>query len=251
MTRTVADVAVMLRVMAEPDSRDPYALAYEPRDYSTVLAGGVAGLRVAYSPDLGYARVDPDVAALVEKAARSFEELGAHVEQVDPGFDNPQGVFRRHWYSGAAYLLRNLTDQQRAQLDPGLAAVAAEGAAISLTEYFDAMQARAQLISTMRGFHETYDLLLTPTMPLTAFPLGSDSPIGANGRAWDDWSPFTFPFNLTGQPAITAPCGLAGDGLPAGLQIVGRNFDDVGVLRAAAAYAEAHPEHAACPPLAG
>ena len=241
MCRTVADAALMLTVMAEPDVRDPLALEYVARDYTSALAGGVAGMRIGYSPDLGYAKVSPQVAALVEAAASTFEELGAVVERADPGFDNPQGVFRTHWYTGAAYLLRNLSEEQRSLLDPGLEEASAAGARYTLTEYFDAMQARNRLVAAVRKFHETYDLLLTPTMPTTAFPLGSNSPIGANGEAWDDWSPFTFPFNLSGQPAISVPCGLAGDGLPVGLQIVGRRFDDVSLLRAAAAFEEARP----------
>jgi len=247
MTRTVADAALMLTVMAEPDSRDPFALGHDARDYGTVLAGGVAGMRIAFSPDLGYADVDPQVAARVAAAVAVFEELGATVERVDPGFDNPLEVFRRHWYSGAAYLLRNLTDEGRSLLDPGLAAIIDAGKEFTITDYFDAMQARGALVTTMRAFHEAYDLLLSPTMPLTAFDLGSDSPIGENGRTWDDWSPFTYPFNLTGQPAVSMPCGLADDGLPVGLQIVGRNFDDASVLRAAAAFAEACPEHSVFP----
>jgi len=247
MTRTVADAALMLTVMAEPDARDPLALEYDPRDYTAVLAGGVAGMRIAYSPDLGYAKVDPGVAKLVEAAAKTFEDLGAVVELADPGFENPQDVFRAHWYTGAAYLLRTLSTEQRALLDPGLERASTAGRAYSLTDYFDAVQARNRLTATIRSFHEKYDLLLTPTMPTTAFPLGEASPIGEFGGEWDNFSPFTYPFNLSGQPAISVPCGLAEDGLPAGLQIVGRPFDEVSVLRAAAAFAEARPAHTVFP----
>ena len=251
MCRTVADTALMLTVMAEPDVRDPLALEYDARDYTSLLAGGVAGVRIGYSPDLGYATVDPQVAALAEAAAGMFEELGAIVEQAAPGFDDPQEVFRTHWYTGAAYLLRKLSKEQRSLLDPGLQEASAAGARYTLTEYFDAVQARNRLIAAVRRFYETYDLLLTPAMPTTAFPLGSNSPIGANGEGWVDWSPFTFPFNLSGQPAISVPCGLAGDGLPVGLQIVGRQFDDVSVLRAAAAFADSRPAHTVFPATKG
>ena len=107
--------------------------------------------------------------------------------------------------------------------------------------------ARSHLTSHMREFHQSYDLLLTPTMSLPAFPLGSDTPIGLDGSSWDDWSPFTFPFNLTGQPAATVPCGFTSGGLPAGLQIVGRHYDEVSVLRAAYAFEAANPEHSKTP----
>lgn len=251
MCRTVVDAALMLSVMAGPDLRDPLSLEDDPRDYTELLAGGVDGMRIGYSPNLGYATVDPQVQTLVEAAANTFEELGAVVERADPEFDDPQEVFRTHWYTGAAYLLRHLSKEQRSLLDPGLQEVSAAGARYTLSEYLDAVQARNGLIAAVRRFHETYDLLLTPTMPTTAFSLGSDSPIGPHGERWDDWSPFTFPFNLTGQPALSVPCGLAGDGLPVGLQIVGRQFDDVSVLRAAAAFAEARPAHTVFPARMG
>ena len=243
MTRTVADAALMLTVMAEPDPRDAFELPYEGRDYSAVLEAGIAGLRVAYSPDLGYATVDPEVAELVAAAAQSFADLGVEVEQVDPGFENPRDIFRSHWYAGAAHILRAMTPAQRELVDPGLQTVAARGEAFSLKDYMNGALARSALAVTMRKFHQKYDLLLTPTMPTPAFSLGADSPIGPNGSSWDDHSPFTYPFNLTGQPAATLPCGFTSKGLPVGLQIVGRNYDEVNVLRAAYAYEAAHPEH--------
>ena len=250
MTRSVEDAALMLTVMAEPDPRDAFALPFEARDYGATLDGGIAGLRIAFSPNLGYATVDPEVARLVAAAAKSFSDLGAEVEQTDPGFANPQDIFRSHWYAGAAHILRNLSAQQRELVDPGLRGVAEKGEAIAMDSYLNGTMARSRLAVTMRKFHQTYDLLLTPTMPLPAFSLGADTPIGPNGEAWDDWSPFTHPFNLTGQPAASVPCGFTVHGLPVGLQIVGRNYDEVNVLRAAYAFETAHPEHRKTPSLA-
>ena len=247
MTRTVADAALMLSVMAEPDPRDAYGLPHDPCDYGSILDGGIDGLRAAYSPDLGYSTVDPEVAAKVAAAVKSLETLGVQVDQVDPGFGNPQEIFRDHWYAGAAFVLRGMTEEQRDLVDPGLRLVAKKGDRINMDDYFKAGLARSRLAMSMRQFHETYDLLLTPTMPLPAFSLGSDTPIGQDGSKWDDWSPFTFPFNLTGQPAATVPCGFTSDGLPVGLQIVGRNYDEATVLRAAYSYENTHPEHSQTP----
>ena len=249
MTRTAADAALMLSVMAEPDPRDAYGLPHDACDYGAILEGGIDGLRAAYSPDLGYSTVDPEIAAKVAAAVKSLEALGVHVDQVDPGFDNPQEIFRDHWYAGAAFVLRGMTEEQRDMVDPGLRLVAKKGDAISMDDYFKAGLARSRLVMSMREFHETYDLLLTPTMPLPAFSLGSDTPIGQDGSKWDDWSPFTFPFNLTGQPAATVPCGFTSDGLPVGLQIVGRNYDEATVLRAAYSYENTHPEHSQTPEI--
>ncbi len=247
MTRSVADAALMLTVMAEPDARDAHALPFEARDFGAVLDGGIGGLRAAFSPDLGYAVVDPEVAELVSEAVKSFAALGVEIEQTDPGFDNPLDIFRTHWHAGAAYILRAMTGEQRELVDPGLRSVAEKGEAIAMGAYLDAALARSRLTVIMREFHQSYDLLLTPTMPLPAFSLGSDTPIGADGASWDDWSPFTYPFNLTGQPAATVPCGFTSSGLPVGLQIVGRNYDEVNVLRAAYAFEAANPAHRKTP----
>ena len=247
MTRTVADAALMLTVMAEPDTRDAYALPFDERDFGAVLEGGIAGMRVAFSSDLGYATVDAEVAELVSEAAKSFSALGAEVEQTGPGFDNPQEIFRAHWYAGAAFVLRAMTDEQRQLVDPGLRTVAERGEAITMEAYMNATMARTHLTTRMREFHQSYDLLLTPTMPLPAFSLGSDTPIGPDGSSWDDCSPFTYPFNLTGQPAATVPCGFTSAGLPVGLQIVGRHYDEASVLRAAYAFEAANPQHRKTP----
>jgi aspartyl-tRNA(Asn)/glutamyl-tRNA(Gln) amidotransferase subunit A len=249
MARSVADAALMLTVMAGPDSRDAHALPYDGHDYSRVLEGGVSGLRIAYSADLGYAEVDPEIAALVARAVETFSALGATVETIDPGFANPNEIFRTTWHAGTAQIVRKMTPEQRAVLDPGLLVLAERGEAITMEAFMDAAAARDRLTAHMRAFHETYDLLLTPTMPTPAFSLGPESPIGDHGREWDRWSPFTYPFNLTGQPAATVPCGFTEAGLPAGLQIVGRAYDESMVLRAARAFENAHPEHFRVPEI--
>src|SRR5688500_19052218 len=118
VTRSVADAALMLNVLALPDARDWHALPYEPRDWRTGLDHGVADLRIAYSPDLGYAKVDAEVAAIVKDAVRVFEDLGAKVEQKNPGFESPSGIFRIQWFSGAAFLLKGI--KNRNLVDPGL-----------------------------------------------------------------------------------------------------------------------------------
>ena len=241
MTRTVSDAALMLNVLALPDSRDWFALPPDGRDYRIGLEDGVRGLRIAFSPTLGYARVEPEIADLVAGAARRFAELGARVEQVDPGFDDPIAVFKTHWYVGAANLLRGFTAEQRARVDPGLQEIAAAGAAVPLMDYLAAVSQRGELGARMRGFHERFDLLLTPSVPLAAFEAGRECPDRSRPKRWIDWAPFSFPFNLSHQPAASLPCGLTVAGLPVGLQIVGGMHADALVLRAARAFEAAHP----------
>ena len=257
MTFSVADAALMLSVIAEPDPRDANGLPYEPRDYLAAIDAGIAGARIAFSPALGYAQVDSEVAGLVREAVRAFEAAGAKVEDAEPGFANPLGMFRTIWYAGASQLYRSFSPAQRDVLDPGFVAIVKEAEKIGIADYLGNATARLGLGAAMRAFHQRFDFLVSPTMPLPAFALGSvssqpipcDAPLGPNGERWDDWSPFTYPFNLTGQPAATVPCGFTRGGLPVGLQIVGRPFDDVGVLRAARAFEIARPQHWRRPPL--
>jgi aspartyl-tRNA(Asn)/glutamyl-tRNA(Gln) amidotransferase subunit A len=241
MTRTVTDAALMLTVTSEPDTRDWFTLPYDKSDYRDGLEDGVAGLRIAYSPALGYATLDPEIAALVADAAKLFEKLGAKVELADPGFADPADIFCPHWYGGAAYSARNYTREQLAMLDPGLRQIIAQGQQLSLLDYLAAVDKRTALGVHMKKFHETYDLLLTPTMPIPAFDAGRELPAASDAERWMSWTPFSFPFNLTQQPAATVPCGFTKDGLPAGLQIVGRMHDDKTVLRAARAFERERP----------
>jgi aspartyl-tRNA(Asn)/glutamyl-tRNA(Gln) amidotransferase subunit A len=241
LTRTVSDAAVMLNVLALPDSRDWFALPYDGRDHRIGLEDGVRGLRVAFSPTLGFAEVDPEVADLVAGAAGVLVELGATVEQVDAIVADPLDVFACHWYVGAANLLRAFTAEQRTQMDHGLREIAAAGEQISLVDYLSAARQRAELGTAMRRFHETYDLLLTPTLPLAAFAAGQERPDPAQQPRWFHWAPFSNPFNLTQQPAASVPCGRTASGLPVGLQIVGPMHADALVLRAARAFEAARP----------
>ena len=247
MSRTVADAALMLNVLSRPDNRDPYALPPQRADYLDRLEDGVCGWHIAYSPSLGYAKVDPEIAVAVAEAASRFEELGAHVEEVDAIFASPREALFTLWAAGAAKLLGGLPANRRDEIDPGLLATAAEGGRISAVDYLGADEVRNAISQKMAAFHRKYDLLLTPTMPVPALPVGQDLNDPANERHWIDWSPFSYPFNLTRQPAANIPCGLTSAGLPIGLQIVGPLYADDRVLRAARAFETTQPQRR--PPL--
>lgn len=240
-TRTVSDTALTLNAIAHPDPRDWFALPDNGQDYLQELEQGVSGLRIAYSPRLGYAKVDPEIAALVESAVRVFEKLGAIVEEVDPGFENPFPIFKTFWTTGAAKLLRSFSPEQRALVEDGLQASAELGEHVTLAEYQNALDAREALGRHLSLFHQKYDLLLTPTLPIAAFPVGQGSPQSDLYPAGLNWTPFTYPFNLTQQPAASVPIGLTQEGLPVGLQIVAAKYRDGLVLKAAKAYETIHP----------
>jgi aspartyl-tRNA(Asn)/glutamyl-tRNA(Gln) amidotransferase subunit A len=244
MTRSVKDAALMMNVLALPDARDWHALPYDGTDYTRKLKRGVKGLRIAYSPDLGHATVDPEVAQLVAAAVAMLADLGAHVEETDPGFPDPAACFRVLWWSGARALLGRLPAEKKALLDPALADVVDQAMALSLDDYQDAVKARGALGQHMRQFMTQYDLLVTPTLPIPAFAAGRLAPEAADSTGkWVNWTPFSYPFNLTQQPASSVPCGFTSKGLPVGLHIVGRMFDDATVLAASRAYQRATRWH--------
>jgi aspartyl-tRNA(Asn)/glutamyl-tRNA(Gln) amidotransferase subunit A len=239
ITRSVSDAALMLNVLALPDARDWYALPFDRRDWRTGLDQGISGLRIAYSPDLGYAKVDAEVAAIVRKSIDVFTDLGAKVEEKNPGFENPDAIFRTHWFAPAAALVASLPAEKRKLIDPGLLEVAEQGAKIGAAEILDAQMKRAALGAHMNLFHRDYDLLVTPTLAVAAFDVGQEFPPGK--KRWIDWTPFSFPFNLTQQPAASIPCGVTKAGLPVGLHLVGPRYADALVLRAARAFESARP----------
>jgi aspartyl-tRNA(Asn)/glutamyl-tRNA(Gln) amidotransferase subunit A len=243
LTRTVTDAALMLSVIGGPDMRDSTAWNTPVPDFRIGLQDGVRGLRVAWSPRLGYVKyVNPDVETATAKAAQVFAELGAIVEEVDPGFTEPLDTIMTIWYGVSAAIVGGMPPAEQEKVDPGLRQVAKEGSGTTLAGYLAAQAARTQLAEHMRKFHERYDLLLTPQMPLTALEVGRVTPSdGRYGEGWIDWSPYTYPFNLTQQPAASVPCGFAADGLPVALQIVGPPRNDALVLRAARAYESACP----------
>lgn len=249
MTRTVADAALMLTVLAGPDYRDWLALPASGEDYGQGLDQGIRGLRIAFSPDLGYARVDPEVAAIVAGAVRHFAALGAEVEAADPGFSDVGPIFAVHWQAGAFQALKAIPPEKRALIDEGLLRAAEAGGRYSLSDYLDAAQARAALGLTMRTFHTKYDLLVTPSLAVPAFAVNRLAPPADEGGDWTVWTPFSYPFNLTQQPAISVPCGFTAEGLPVGLQIVGPAHRDALVLRAARAFETACNFHDKRPSL--
>ncbi|MDV7221281.1 amidase [Streptomyces prunicolor] len=234
MTRDAADAALLLDVIGVPDARDWSGLDRPPGSFSKGLAHGIQGLRIAYSPSLGgQVAVRPAVAAAVRRGVERLAALGAYVEETDPDFSDPVDAFHTLWFSGAARVTQKLAPRQRELLDPGLREICATGAGFSALDYLAAVDARMELGRRMGLFHERYDLLVTPTLPITAFEAGVEVPKGSGHRRWTGWTPFTYPFNLTQQPAATVPVGSDGDGLPIGMQIVGARHRDELVLRAA------------------
>jgi aspartyl-tRNA(Asn)/glutamyl-tRNA(Gln) amidotransferase subunit A len=251
MTRTVADAALMLSVMAGPDDWDRSCLDAPPADYVGRLQAGVRGLRVAFSPDLDGLRVDPEVAALVRAAALTFQDLGAHVEETKAGFADSHRLIRLLWNAHEAGNYARYLPEFRDRMDPGLVAAIEDGLTYSLTEYIEARGQKLAYCDSVRPLFERFDLLLTPSVSVTALPVGMLNPPDWPQHTWDwfPWASFSYPFNFTGQPAASVPAGRTAAGLPVGLQIVGRPRADLTVLQASAAFEQARPWARDRPPL--
>ena len=239
---TVTGVAQMMNIITLPDARDWTSLPYEATDYTDRLHSGIQGMRIAYSPNLGYAKnVHPDIAAATAQAAHYLQELGAVVEQVDPGIEDPLDITTGLWFAGAYQVWRTLSQEQQALTDPDFAAQAAIGETLDANALHQLNQRRGLLGSHLRQFMQRFDLILTPSTAVPAFkalPAGH-SPM--NSEAMLGWTPFSYPFNLSQQPAISLPCGLTSEGLPMGVQLVGPMFGDALVLRAAKALEDCYP----------
>ena len=243
LSRTVADSALLLQVLAGPDQRDPISRRDTPEDYSASLLGGVKGWRVAWSPNLGYAPVDPEVLRVTRQAARVFEDLGAVVSESDLTLNDPfppfLDVFTTAIYTSYGHLL----DARRAEFtDYGIRALE-HGASITGAGLSRALLRVDQLRRQLEELFDHYDLLLTPTMAVTAFPIEQRPGVIAGQVVDPFWgfTPLTFPFNMSGQTAASVPCGFSGEGMPIGLQIVGPSGAEARVLRASAAFEEARP----------
>jgi aspartyl-tRNA(Asn)/glutamyl-tRNA(Gln) amidotransferase subunit A len=250
ITRSVADAALMLQALAGPDDRDASSLEAAPQDYVGELNRGIAGLRVAFSPDLGYLQVDAEVAAPVRAAALAFAEIGCHVEEIDPGWGDPIAMEHCLFASSYAGMIGQLLDEWGERMDPGLVALTRHGLTYSAADVFRAQGERLAYYDKVNALFRRYDLLLTPALSVAAFAADHLIPPHWEQHPWDwlRWAGFSYPFNLTGHPAATCPCGFTPSGLPVGLQIVAGRFHDLRVLQAARVFERARPWTGRRPP---
>jgi aspartyl-tRNA(Asn)/glutamyl-tRNA(Gln) amidotransferase subunit A len=243
MCRTVADAALMLEVIAGPHPWDFSTLEAGPANYGARLQEGIKGARIAYSPDLGHARVDPDVAALVKAAALKFQDLGATVEEVPTPWAAPGPELVRFFWSAHLARLVPTLDKWESQMDQGLVACIKASRNVSVMEYQLSRERKMAYVASIHRWFQDWDFLLTPAVSVAAFPAEKLMPDHWPQHDWDwlSWAEFSYPFNMSWNPAASVPCGFTAEGLPVGLQIVGKRFNDLGVLQASAAF------EAACP----
>lgn len=250
LTRTVRDAALLLGVSAGFDARDAGAVAQPVPDFLAACDREPGKLRVAWSPTLGYARPDPEVLEATRSAVAVFEEMGCHVEEVERIFDDPLDLFMAEFFAGAGTRLRPVLEKGRELLDPAVADTLDMALSQTMGDYYQKVFRRYELRTAVAKFFSKYDLLLTPTIPVLPFDTGLNKPPGyENEPNMFSWIAYTYPFNLTGVPAASIPCGFSKDGLPIGLHIVGKHLGEDVILSAAAAFERARPWQERKPPL--
>ena len=244
LARTVRDAAHLMSVLAVPDSRDIYPTMRDDRGWTTDLDSGVVGLRIAYAPNFPRSAVDPQIAAAVATTAGLLGAAGAFVDEIgldQLGLPDCRDAFLTLWDAALGRTVAGLPPEQLALSDPGLVATMRRGLSISAQEYLDADDVRALATLSVNRILDSYDVIISPQLPIVAFPVGSDVADPSTQSHWVDWTPFTYPINMTRHPAATVPIGLSTDGLPMAMQVVGRHFEDRLVLRVAQAVESMQP----------
>ncbi|BBO70364.1 amidase [Desulfosarcina alkanivorans] len=243
LTRTVRDAALYMDCVAGYHPADPYSLPKPPRPYLAGIDDLPDRLKIAFSPDLGYARVQNDVLSCVEQAVHAFGEMGHRVERWTGRLPDTAEVWTPLIGTDIYAQLAGVLETDRGDIGRTLAAVVDRTRRLTVAELTAFQQLRARLNRELQALFEKFDILLTPTMPTEAFAAGGPPPAEIDGQPIPLLGAvaFTYPFNLSGHPAASVPAGLTANGLPAGLQIVAPRHRDDRVLQAARAYERIRP----------
>lgn len=265
LTRTVEDAALMLTTIVGPHPRDPLSMPHEPLDYLGATRRSIRGLKIAYSPRLDVFPVDERVSRVIADAVKAFETAGATVEEVELGLQHSQQEMSALWVRQAGVLYAevfatfkamgiDMLGEYRDTVTPELIQMVEAVQDLNVVSYKLDSILRTTVFNTFQNMFERYDILVTPTLAVPPFDNASDGntigPTEINGEQVDPligWC-LTYPFNFTGHPAASVPAGMTDDGLPIGMQIVGRRFADDVVLAASAAFERVRPWQQTYPP---
>jgi len=254
ITRTVRDSALLFDILSGPDPLDHQALPAPDESFLARCDRPLSRLRVGYCATLFETPVDPVIATLVEAAVeRMANTLPVDVDRLTLDWRDPLPTFETLWVAGRGIAYGKALAQQMDQLDPGFAELIRRSADYDLGDYLQALQQRAAFANKVHRVFDDYDLLVMPTLPILPFAADDVAPKGYVGQdgavPWARWTPFTYPFNIAGNPAASLPCGWSPNGLPVGLQVVGPRFADAQVLQFCAAFEAIAPWDHHLPPM--
>lgn len=250
LSRTVEDSALVMDVISGQDNRDPFSVAGPVPDYIKALTSE-RKLRIAYSTTLGFAKPDPEVVALTDTAAQQFAALGHNVDLVETVMEDPGDLWTAEFYAGVGTRLRGTIESSPDSIDPAVLEVLHMAISQDMGAYYQTVFERYAFREKMRAFFTNYDLLISPTLPVAAFPAGENIPSTLSDRTIVSWVYYTYPFNLTGQPAASLPVGLTKAGLPVGMQVVGAINDEATIFAACAQYERSQDHLSNRPPPIG
>ncbi len=250
LARNAEDAGIVLSVISGFDRRDPFTVKETHTDF-VGASETCRKMRVAWSPTLGYGRSDPEVAQITEQAVKHIETLGIEVELVENVMEDPIEMWTSEFYAGVGTKLRDVIIGRPDLLDPAVLEVLQQALGQDMRGYYETVFARYQFRERIRQFFEEFDLLLTPTLPVTAFEIGTNVPPGFEDKNIVSWATYTYPFNLTGQPAASLPVGFTSGGLPVGLQVVASSFDETSIFSLAGAYEQMSPDRSKSRPSLG
>jgi aspartyl-tRNA(Asn)/glutamyl-tRNA(Gln) amidotransferase subunit A len=242
LAHTAEDAATVLSTIAGYDRRDPFTVVGAQPDFSGAMKS-YRNLRIAWSPTLGFGRVEPEVLQITEQAVKHIERLGLKVDLVDTVMSDPIDLWTAEFYAGVGTRLRDFIENKPELLDPPVLDILKKALDQDMKDYYQSVFERYDFREKMRSFFEVYDILLTPTLPVTAFEAGLDVPPGYEDKNIVSWATFTYPFNLTGQPAASIPVGFASNGLPVGLQAISSTHDEISILALSHAYQKSSRYH--------
>ncbi len=242
LARNVEDAALLLTAISGYDGRDPASIAGPVPDFLGACNAPVKGMRIAWSPTLGFARPTPEVVEICAAAAQQLGALGCKIELVDEVFaQDPADLWTAEFYAGVGTRLRSFVETQRELLDPAVALVLEAALRQDMRSYYEKVFERYAFREIAREFFERYDLLLSPVLPVSSLDICKDIPDHLADRNLVSWIFYTYPFNLTGQPSASICAGIAADGMPVGLQITARCNMETDVFRASAAFERLQP----------
>lgn len=240
IARSVDEIAAMMRLMSLRDARDPFSAPASVCDFGRASVTTVRNMRLGVLHDSAL-RIDLEVKRLVEDAVSTLQEMGAIIETVEYDFSSLREHVQVLWRVGCLMNVNQVAEDRRHLLDPGLLNMARLGEDISAEAFRAAQIASVRLSHDIQLLLSRHRMLVTPTVPILPFAVGADVPPDSGHESWLDWAPFSYPFNLSQNPAVSVPCGLTESGLPTAFQLVGSRYDDVAVLDVARAYEKACP----------